>query len=282
MAYEAADSRVLAGANVRSDVEAGLDLGRRIAEAVVAHARGDGAEAPCEYTRPGPPPRYWAPPPGSTANPVAPCAGRWKTWLMTSGDHFRPRPPPVFGTPEFAAQVREIMDAGVALTEEQKRLATFWAGGEGTPLPAGIWNQVVMAYLRDHEPDVPRAERAMALVNTAMADAGVAAWDAKYAYWDPRPENGVRDSADPGWRPFVATPFFPSYVSGHATYSGAAARVLGFLFPSSSADFEAKAREAAMSRFWGGIHWRADSDVGLEMGRRVGDLFVERARSDGA
>ncbi len=71
-------------------------------------------------------------------------------------------------------------------------------------------------------------------------------------------------------------------MSGHATYSGAAARVLSFLFPDDAAEFDAKAQQAAMSRLWGGIHWRADSEVGLEMGRRVGDLFVERARADGA
>jgi membrane-associated phospholipid phosphatase len=281
-AEEAADSRVFGGANLRSDVEAGLDLGRRIGEAAVAHGRGDGADTPCEHTRPGPPPRYWAPVPGSTANPVQPCAGRWRTWVMASGDQFRPGPPAVFGTPEFAAQLREMVEAKAALTEDQKRLATFWAGGEGTPLPAGIWNQVTMAYLRDRRPNAPRAERTMALVNTAMADAGVAAWDTKYAYWDPRPENGVRDSVDPEWRPFVATPFFPSYVSGHATYSGAAARVLSFLFPDDAARFGATAREAAMSRLWGGIHWRADSETGLEMGRRIGDLFVARAGADGA
>jgi membrane-associated phospholipid phosphatase len=201
---------------------------------------------------------------------------------MALGDQFRPRPPAAFGTPEFAAQVREVIEAKAGLTEDQRRVATFWAGGEGTPLPAGIWNQVTMAYLRDRKPGAARAERTMALVNTAMADAGVAAWDAKYTYWDPRPENGVRDSVDPGWRPFIATPFFPSYVSGHATYSGAAAKVLGFLFPESAAEFEAKAQEAAISRLWGGIHWRADSETGLDMGRKIGELFVERARADGA
>jgi membrane-associated phospholipid phosphatase len=68
-----------------------------------------------------------------------------------------------------------------------------------------------------------------------MSDAGVASWDAKFAYWDPRPENGVRDAGvDPEWEPYIETPFFPSYVSGHATYSGAAASVLGYLSPTTS------------------------------------------------
>lgn len=283
MADEVADSRVFAGANTRSDVNAGLALGAQVAEAVVAYARADGAESPCSSTPPGPAPRFWAPPPGSVANPVQPCAGSWKTWVMDSGSQFRPGPPPVFGSPEFLAQAEEMVQVQNDLTEDQKRLATFWAGGQGTPLPAGVWNEVTLAYLKDKELDSPRAERALALVNTAMSDAGVAAWDAKFAYWDPRPQNGVRDTGvDPAWEPYIETPFFPSYISGHATYSGAAGQVLSYLFPDNAADFEAKALEASNSRLWGGIHWRSDNETGLAVGKKVGDLVVERAEADGA
>ena len=283
-AEQAAESRVFAGANWRSDTTAGLELGRAVADRVIAFAKEDGAEQPCNKGRPGPAPRYWAPPPGSVANPVQPCAGEWKTWTLTSGSQFRPGPPPVFGTQQFLTQARELIDIQKNLTQDQKRAATFWAGGDGTPLPAGVWNQVTIAYLRDRKPTEPQAERAMALANVAMADAGVAAWDAKYTYWDPRPENGIRDAGlDPNWKPYLgATPFFPSYVSGHATYSGAISEVLAWIFPESEADFRAKAREASDARLWGGIHWRADSEVGLDMGHKIGQVVVERAKSDGA
>ena len=281
-ADQAADSRVMAGANRRSDVDAGLDLGHRVAEKVIAYAKADGAEKPCNKRAPGGPPRYWAPPPGSVAKPVQPCAGEWKPWAMTSGSQFRPGPPPAFGSPEFLAQAREVVAVKNALTEEQKKAATFWAGGQGTPLPAGVWMNVLLAYLRDQVPTEPHAERTLALAAVAMSDAGVASWDAKYAYWDPRPENGVRDSGvDKNWEPFIETPFFPSYVSGHATYSGAAAEVLTYLFPKDAAEFNAKADEASNSRLWGGIHWRADNEVGLAVGRKVGALVVERAKTDG-
>ena len=123
----------------------------------------------------------------------------------------------------------------------------------------------------------------MALLNVAMADAGVAAWDAKYAYWSPRPENAIRDlGLDRRWNPYLVTPFFPAYVSGHATYSGAAGEVLAHLFPGEAPLFKAKAEEAAMSRMYGGIHFRSDSEVGLRMGRAIGRRVVERARRDGA
>ncbi len=281
-ADQAADSRVAAGANRRSDVDAGLELGRKVAEKVIAFAKADGAEKPCAKKAPGGAPRYWSPPPGSVANPVQPCAGEWKTWVMTAGNQFRPGPPPVFGSPEFLTQAREIVAVKNSLTEDQKKAATFWAGGQGTPLPAGVWMNVLLAYLRNELPTEPRSERTLALAAVAMSDAGVAAWDAKFTYWDPRPQNGIRDlGIDKAWNPYIDTPFFPSYISGHATYSGAAAEVLSYLFPKDAADFRAKAQEASNSRLWGGIHWRSDNETGLAVGTKVGALVVERAKTDG-
>ena len=286
-AEEAADSRVQAGAARRSDTEAGLALGRLVGEEVVKYGKADGSDREWDGQRPpgiGRGPEFWEPQPGSVANPVSPLAGTWKTWVLTSGSQFRPGPPAKFGTPEFLAQAREAVEVKKSLTEEQKRAAKFWAGGQGTPLPAGIWNQVTIAYLRDLKPTHPQAERAMALANVAMADAGIASWDTKFTYWDPRPENGVQDSgAEKGWEPYlVDTPFFPSYISGHATYSGAVAEVLAFLFPTRAKDFHDKAEEAANSRLWGGIHWRADNVVGMQVGAKVGQAVIERAKTDGA
>ena len=282
-ADQAADSRVFAGAARRSDVEAGLQLGAKVAEAVIAYAKADGSDRVWDGKRPGGRPRYWEPPTGKVANPVSPLAGTWKTWVMTSGDQFRPGPPPVFGSPEFEAQAREVVAVKNTLTDDQKRAATFWAGGQGTPLPAGVWNNVTLAYLRDLKPSEPQAERVMALANVAMSDAGVAAWDAKFAYWDPRPENGVQDSGvEANWQPFIDTPFFPSYISGHATYSGAISEVLSYIFPKREADFRAKADEASNARLWGGIHWRKDNEVGLDVGHKIGQLVIERAKADGA
>lgn len=282
-AEQAADSRVLAGAARRSDVEAGRTLGKKVAEAVIAYAKADGSDKEWDGKRPGGRPRYWEPPTGKTANPVSPLAGQWKPWVMSSGDQFRPPPPPAFGSPEFKAAAEELVKIKNELTEEQKKKATFWAGGQGTPLPAGVWNEVTLAYLRDLRPTEPQAERVMALGNVAMADAGIAAWDAKYAYWDPRPENGIQDlGLDPTWKPFIDTPFFPSYISGHATYSAAIAEVLSFIFPAREKDFRDKALEAATSRAWGGIHWSLDSTVGIDVGTKIGQAVVEHAKKDGA
>jgi membrane-associated phospholipid phosphatase len=123
----------------------------------------------------------------------------------------------------------------------------------------------------------------LALLNVAEADAGVASWDTKFAYWVTRPVNAIRDlGIDRHWTPLINTPFFPAYVSGHATYSGAAGEVLAHLFPADAALWRAKAVEAANSRVYGGIHYPLDGTEGLRIGRKIGDLVVARARADGA
>ena len=147
----------------------------------------------------------------------------------------------------------------------------------------GIWNQVLLDTVREERLSVPRLTRAFALLNAAQADAGGAAWDCKYAFWSPRPVNAIRDlGLDHTFTSFLATPPFPSYISGHATYSAASAQVLSHLFPARTAEFHVKAEEAAMSRLYGGIHFRSDNEVGLEVGTKVGRAVVERARIDGA
>jgi membrane-associated phospholipid phosphatase len=282
MATEAANSRVQAGVNVRSDVEAGLDLGRAVANKVIARAKQDRFDTKWDGERPRGR-KYWRPPPGSVAAPSRPNAGQTKTWVLRSGSQLRPEPPAPYASSEFVAEAREVLKVSRDLTPRQKRIANIWAGGEGTPLPPGLWNQVTFNLVREERLSTPRAARAFALVNVAMSDAAVAVWDAKYTFWSPRPDTAIRDlGLDRHWKPYLKTPFFPSYVSGHSTFSAAAAEVLAYLFPDRAREFRARAREAAMSRLYGGIHFRSDNDVGLRMGREIGRLVVKRAKQDRA
>ena len=100
---------------------------------------------------------------------------------------------------------------------------------------------------------------------------------------NPRPENAIRDlGIEKDWKPLLDTPFFPAYVSGHATYSAAAGEVLAHLFPRDAKLWRAKAQEAAISRLYGGIHYRSDSVVGSRMGRAIGRMTVRHAEQDGA
>ena len=286
MAEEAAMSRVWAGASYPSDVEAGLTLGRAVAEQVIAYGEADGSHDTWNGERPpgiGTGPEFWEPAPGSVSPPTQPLGGSWETWALESGSQFRAEPPPAYGSDELLAQARAVMQAKDELTPATKAVAEFWAGGQGTPLPPGIWNQIALDYVRRDQLNTPHSARTFALLNVAQADAGIAAWDTKYTYWTARPVNVIRDlGLDPDWESFVRTPSFPSYTSGHATYSGAAAEVLSYLFPDDADTFAERAEEAAISRLYGGIHFPIDNERGLEMGHQVGAVVVERAEDDGA
>ncbi len=292
-AEQAAQSRVQAGVNSPSDVAAGLELGREVADEWIEYARTDGAGTPWNGQRPpgiGGGPEFWEPPPGSVSPPVDPAAGIWKAWVMTSNSMFRPPPPPAYGSPEFVAAAQELIDIRTNLTPEQADLARFYEGGQGTKLPGGITLDVNAAdVLKEATADVeagglspPYAVRAVTLVTIALADAGISAWDAKYTYWSPRPINAIRDlGLDPDWTPLLGTPLFPAYPSGSAGYAGAAQAVMTYLFPVDAARFEQRAKDQAESRLLGGIHWRYDS-VSLGAGNQIGDLVVVRAREDGS
>lgn len=285
MAEEAATSRVQAGTNTPSDVAAGLALGRSVADKVMAYARTDRAGTKWDGKRPpgiGGGPELWEPPPGAVSPPIEPAAGSWKPWVMTSGSQFRPGPPPAYGTPEFRAAAEELVDIQENLTPEQEKIAQFWEGAEGTSLPAGIVMSEAEKDVEEAELSGPRVTRALALLNIAMADGGIAAWDAKFTYWNPRPENAIRDlGIDPDWKPHLPTPRFPAYPSGSAGYAGASETILTYLFPDKAGEFRKQADEQTISRPYAGIHWRYDA-VSREAGRQIGQLVIERAKKDGS
>ena len=281
-ARRAADSRVVAGVAYPRDVEAGLALGHAVADRVIARAKRDGFTRKWDGRRPRGP-GTWEPRPGSAGRPVQPLAGSWDTWVMRSGRQFRAPPPPRFGSARYREEAREVMQVKLRLTPEQKRLAKFWEGGDGTELPPGIWIRVMLGDQDAQRLSTPRSARLFALLTVAMADAGVASWDSKYTYWTTRPENAIRAlGLDRTWQPYIPTPLFPAYVSGHATYSAAAGEVLAHLFPDRAEVWRAKGREAGLSRIWGGIHFRSDNVEGAKMGRAIGRLVVRRAQGDGA
>jgi membrane-associated phospholipid phosphatase len=111
----------------------------------------------------------------------------------------------------------------------------------------------------------------------SLMDAAIACWDTKFTYYNPRPSQ-----VDPEIKTLTGLPNFPGYISGHSTFSGAAAEVLGYLVPSSKGEFMAKAEEASLSRLYGAIHFKSDCTVGLAVGKKVGGYAVRRAMADGA
>jgi hypothetical protein len=269
-------ARIDALADELSDVDgSAFALGRAIGQLLVARARSDGSDA--VWT--GTPPvgdAYWIPtPPGFIYPPLEPLAGTWRTWTLRNGSQFRPGPPHTYGSRAFLDELHEVYDVSQNLTDEQRRIADFWADGPGTVTPPGHWNAIATDLVEHADWPTLRSSRLFAVLNTAQADAFIACWDAKYAYWSLRPVTAIRRLIDATWLSYIGTPPFPSYVSGHSTTSGAASIVLGAFFPDRASELDTMAEEAAVSRLYGGIHYRSDNEAGLVLGRRVGAAALD-------
>jgi membrane-associated phospholipid phosphatase len=248
--------------------------GRLVGRLLIARAESDGSDAVWTGSAPVGPGSWVPTPPGFIYPPLEPLAGTWRTWTLHDGSQFRPGPPPAYGSARFRAEVREVYRVSKALTDEQKRIADYWADGAGTVTPPGHWNRIALGLAGAAGWPTLRESLLFAVMNAAQADAFIACWDAKYTYWTLRPVTAIHRLIDPSWAPYIVTPPFPSYVSGHSTTSAAASTVLAAFFPNRGGELEAMAEEAAVSRLYGGIHFRSDNEAGLELGRRVGSVAV--------
>jgi membrane-associated phospholipid phosphatase len=263
MALDAGRSRLFAGTDFPSDVEAGMALGSRVADAVVTWAKADGSDAVFAGSFP-PAPGVWTSP-----TPSFPLAGNWKTWSLSSGREFRLPPPPAFGSPEMNLQISGLKT--FPRTTETNHTAWFWQ-----PTFVDPWvdtaNQAIFEHHLDRNPPVAAQVYAASLV--AMHDATIACWDTKYAYLEVRPIQ-----ADASIQPLFATPQHPGYPSGHACASAAASSVLGGIFPEGAGSLTTRAREAGLSTFYSGIHFQNDVEQGLQLGELVGRRVLDRLRS---
>jgi membrane-associated phospholipid phosphatase len=172
--------------------------------------------------------------------------------------------------------MREVYDVSKSLTVEQQQVAQFWADGPGTITPAGHWNTIALDLIKKYMVYTSEAAVILGALNTAQADAFIACWDAKYTYWEIRPVTAIRQGIDGTWTRYLQTPFFPSYVSGHATASAAAAEILAHFFPKDAGWLRDWAKTAARSRLYGGIHTAIDNEAGLRLGQHVAGATLQR------
>jgi hypothetical protein len=159
---------------------------------------------------------------------MLPLFGKVKAWMMTPDDIVKERPgaPPSTSSGLMATELTEVRRSVDHLSREQLAIVYKWADGVSTPTPSGHWNFIAAPYISAAQLSDVRAARVFALVDMALHDAAVGCWDAKYFYFNPRPSQ-----LDPGLKSPIALPNFPSYTSGHSTFSAAAAKVLSYLFP---------------------------------------------------
>ena len=287
-AEEHTESRLWAGANVQSDLDAGQALGKLVAERIIAYAKTDKmgmannqagvAQLRADATARGID-KQWTSRDLPARPPMLPFFFNVKTWNFDQATMIanRPAPPPAVGSAGFETAINELRELSKNRTREQFRIASYWADGTGTYTPPGHWNRKAAELIYDQQFNELRSARAMALVNAAMEDAGVVCWDTKYYYLYPRPSE-----VDPSVETSTGIPNFPAYSSGHATFSGAAAEVLSHLFPEHTSELQAMAKEASESRIYGCIHYRFDSEAGLASGKKVGQYAIQRAQTDGA
>lgn len=287
-ATEHKNSRLWAGANVQSDIDAGEALGKAVAAKIIAYAKADNmskANAQADFTllRADATKRgfttQWTSRDIPSRPPMLPFFGNVKTWNFDSATKvaIRPTAPPTVGSADFTKALDELRAIAKNRSREQFRIAAYWADGPGTYTPPGHWNRTATELIYKNKFSEIRAARTLALVNTAMEDAGIACWDVKYYYLLPRPTE-----ADPSVTTSTGIPNFPAFTSGHSTFSAAGATVLSYVFPSEATNLNALAKEASESRIYGCIHYRFDCEIGLVHGKKVGDYAVARGKADGS
>jgi membrane-associated phospholipid phosphatase len=258
LAQQLMASRIAAGLAFPSDTRAGFELGKRIAEKEIEYTKDFIDKTPWDGKIPEGP-GHW-----KGKYPMLPLAGKSKTVVLQSGSQFRPAPPP-----DYAKDMAELKNYKQGFRSMSN--AFLYANGFGDD----VLNKKIFEYNLHLNP--PRAARLYAITAIATYDGFIACWDAKYAYWGIRP-----DQYDTTYHSLLPTPPFPGYPSGHAAISGVMAELFSYFFPADRAYFQKRAKDGAESRFQGGIHFRTDNEVGLELGRKVADVVIQKVKTDGA
>ncbi len=280
--------RMLVGANVRGELDAGDALGKQVADLFAARARTDRAGKAIGT------PAYWKQLEVQTTSkneqswislelpkrpPMLPLFCKVLPFLFDTLTVVTLRPPPPYSTSsaEFRKETDEVLYYSQHPTREHQAIVAFWADGVGTYTPPGHWNDIAAnEFVKQNYSEV-RWARNMALLNMAEMDAAIVCWDAKYYYFNPRPCQINTDI-----KTLTGVPNFPAYTSGHSNFSAAAATVLSYLLPDRGEKFNDMAKEASLSRLYGAIHYRSDIDMGMVTGTKVGQYAVQRAQADGA
>jgi len=270
MAEEAMQGRIAAGVEYPGDRDAGRAIGRQAAALAIARAGSDGSDAKWTGSVPQGPGKWQG------ANPIAPMAGTWKTWVLSRPDELRPPAPPAPDSDRIKADLAEVKQ--FQRTPKSNHRATYWEVFGGARVHV-LWNEIARTKLLEHGKafDAPAQARVLAAVNVALIDAGIACWDAKYTYWYIRPAQ-----LDPDLKTVFPAPNHPSYPSAHSCLSSAASTVLAAVFPRDATQLTAQAKEASEARIWAGIHYRLDLEDGSSIGRQVGERVVARAFADRA
>src|SRR5262245_31135210 len=270
-AGEAGKSQVYAGLEFYSDYTAGMDIGKAVANRVIARAAADGSDSVWTGTVPTGPCMWLGSNPGNVTAPT------WKPILLSAANEFRPGPPPACGSAAMADQVAIVRNFPRSQTDfATNQKAMWWQGPQGlNTWPFDFASKWIFEDKLDW--NAPRVARIYALVASAFYDAFIASQDGKFAYWLIRPAQ-----TDSTIVPLFPTPNFPSYPSNHAVFSTARSEMLAYLFPGHADEIRAIGKEGGDSRIWAGIHYQIDLDSGRQVGKSVAQKFIDWANADGS
>jgi hypothetical protein len=304
---QVAYDKALAGIPDGQSKADGLAWGKKVAEAVLAKRADSGYNKPVPGKYSSTEVGKWRETPAAFRPPTLPFWGKVTPFAMTSQSQFRAPPPYTVGSKEYADEISYVNKVGglygADRTEYQTLCTPFWSDDLGTATPPGHWNVAAQGIVRQKSLSVPETARLFALLNIAEADAAIAVWETKFFYNTWRPETAIREldqkdnpnaPANPNFIPNLASPSFPSYVSGHSAFSAAAARTLALYFGTDDIPFSVGSdglpgvvhtfaklsdgqREAGMSRVWGGIHVMSDNLEGQKIGVEVADWTFANA-----
>lgn len=294
----------LAGTSNSAPILRGLQLGQAVAFAELEARNDDGASLDIPYI-PSNLPGAWQRTPPFYRPPVTPQWGNVTPFCLPEIETFLPPPPTALDSAEYAYAFNEVKALGsigsTVRTAEQSQIAIFWSDFSYTAMPPGHWHEIAAAIAAVQGSSLEENARMFALLSLAQADAGIVCWAAKYRFnrWRPitaiwrADEDGNPETApDSSWGEFLAAPPFPSYPSGHSTFSRASAEILTRFLGSDTISFSAGsdalpslirtynslsacANEIGMSRIFGGIHFKFDDIEGQSCGKRIGDFIFD-------
>jgi len=286
-------------------------FGDSVATVILSRANGDGylqSRGKSKYIGSNEAGR-WRPTPPDYLDGVEWCWNTMQTMVMDSAAQFKPTPPPVYSMEPgsiFYTGLKEVYDINKSITNEQEEIARYWDDnpfvvehsghlmfGNKKITPGGHWMGITGIASKIAGADEVKTAKAFAMSAIALYEGFISCWDEKYRSSYIRPVSAINESFDPVWLPFLQTPNFPEYTSGHSVTSASAAVVLTSLFGNNFAfqdtsdiryigmqrhfnSFEEAAAEASVSRIYGGIHYRFTADISSEQGKKVGEYLVKK------
>jgi hypothetical protein len=294
--------------------ERSVEFGTKIADHVMAWSSKDNYKQSRSFPKYSilDDPATWKPTPPAYMDAVEPHWNKIRPFAIDSAGQFKPQQPTAFSidkNSQFYKEALQVHDVGVNLTEEQRQIASFWdcnpfvMNVKGHVMfatkkisPGGHWMNITHVICVMRKADVAQSAEAYARVAISLVDGFISCWDEKYRSKLIRPETYINQYINENWVPLLQTPPFPEYTSGHSVISSSAATALTNLFGENVAftdstevefglsvrnfnSFEQAGQEAAVSRMYGGIHYKPACDNGMVQGKALGNYIVQKVKT---